>query len=133
MNPKIGIIDDIFIYPSSLTVNTNDLVPGENGLSFPETELHPNITILFTRVGRLYFVQIPPDSQSNVQQIAVDFFNPQEKLISSYTSPTNSPQLSDNLEVDNVLKIAIHFIATKDGKSPKNITIDVIGCFFKGN
>jgi hypothetical protein len=133
MNPQIGVIDDIFIYPSSLDVYTDDLVPGQNGVDFPETELLPNITIVFSRVGSVFSVQVPPESQSNVNQIFVEFFNPQGQLINSITSPVNSPQLPDNLEVDNVLEIVIHLIATSDGLSPKNVTIDVIGCFFEGN
>lgn len=131
MNPQIGVIDDIFIYPPLLNVNTNDLIPGGNGVDFPETELNPNITILFSRVGNLFFVQIPPESQSNVKQILVEFFNPQGQLINSFTSPADSPQTPTNFEVDNVLKIVIYPIATSDGKSAKNVTINIIGCFFE--
>ena len=73
MNPQIGVIDDIFIYPTSVNANASDLVPGRNGVNFPETVLQPNITILFSRVGTIFFVQVPPQSQSNVQQIFVEF------------------------------------------------------------
>ncbi|CAF4494558.1 unnamed protein product, partial [Rotaria sp. Silwood2] len=131
MNPRIGVIDDIVIYPPSLSANANDLVPGRNGLNFPETESRPNITILFNRVGTVSFVQIPPESQSNVQQIFVEFFNPLGELITSSTSPTNLPQLANDLEVNDVLKVVIHLITTSDGTSPKSVTIDVIGCFFE--
>ncbi|CAF3360715.1 unnamed protein product [Rotaria sp. Silwood1] len=131
MNPQIGVIDDIVIYPLSLNANANDLVPGRNGLSFPETETRPNITILFNRVGTISFVQIPAETQSNVQQILVEFFNPLGQLITSSTSPANLPQLANDLEVNDVLKVVIHLIATSDTKSPKNVTLDVIGCFFE--
>ena len=133
MNPQIGVIDDIYIYPSSLNGNASELVAGRKGVNFPETVLRPNITVVFNRVGNLFFIQVPPQSQSNVQQIYVEFFNPQGQLINSYTSPANSPQLPNNYEVDNVIKVVIHLISTSDGTSPKNVTLDIIGCFFEGN
>jgi hypothetical protein len=132
MNPQIGVIDDIFIQPSTLQINASNLVPGRDGVDFPETVLTPNITVLFSRVGNLFFIQIPPESQSNVRQIYVEFFDQDGRLINSSTSPANSPQLDNNFEVDDVSEIVIHLIATSDGKSPKNVTIDVIGCFFEG-
>jgi hypothetical protein len=132
MNSQIGVIDDIFIYPSVLNANVSDLVPGRNGVNFPETVLRPNITILFNRIGNLFFVEIPPQSYSNVKTIFVEFFNAQGQLINSSTSPADLPQLPDNFEVDDVSKLVVHLIATTDGKSPKNVTIDAIGCFFQG-
>ena len=131
MNPQIGAIDEITIEPP-VNVNAEDLIPGRKGVSFPESVLYPNVTITFTRIGRLFFVQIPPESQSNVRQISVNFFNSQQKLVATYSSPANLPRLDNNIEVDDVLKIVVHFDATTDGRSPKNVTMDVIGCFFEG-
>ncbi|CAF0819035.1 unnamed protein product, partial [Rotaria sordida] len=131
MNPNIGVIGNIFTYPSSLNANVNNLAPGRNGLDFPKTELRPNITILFNRVGSISFVQIPPESQSNVQQIFVEFFNPLGRLITSYTSSDNIPRLAKDLDVNDVLKVVVHLIATSDRQSPKNVTLDVVGCFFE--
>jgi len=34
MNPQIGFIDDLFIYPSSLNVNVRDLVASRNYVQF---------------------------------------------------------------------------------------------------
>ena len=119
MNPQRGVLDEISVSPTSLDINVDDLIPGRNGVDFPEDVLYPNITVLFSRVGNLFFVQIPSESQSNVQQIFVEFFNPNGQLISSYTSPANSPALPNNLEVDDVLTIVVHLTKTSDDKSPK--------------
>ena len=130
LNPNIGVIDEIIINPKPSNGTVNDLVAGQAGINFSETTLRPNVTIIFNRIGNLFFVQIPPERLSNVDRIMVDFFNVDDELIRSITSTGNLPQLPNNLEVYNVLKIVVHFIRTRDGKSPKNITLDIIGCFF---
>ena len=132
MNPQNGVIDETFIEPK-LNVDVNGLVPGRKGVSFPESAPNPNITIVLSRVGEISFVQIPPESLSNVKQIRVEFFDVNGTLIAVYTSPANLPKLIASLKVENVAKIVIHLIATSDGLSPKNVTIDIIGCFFNGN
>ena len=132
MNTQVGVIDEITIQPP-LNLHPEDLVPGRKGVDFPESVLHPNVTVTFSRVGRFFFVQVPPESQSNVRQISVDFFNAQQQLVATYTSLPDVPRLADKIEVDGIVKIVVHFDATTDGKSPKNVTMDVIGCFFEGN
>lgn len=131
MNGQNGVIDDIYIEPK-FKVDVDDLVPGHKGVDFPKSALTPNITIVLSRVGEISFVQIPPESLSNVRQIRVEFFNVNGQLISVHTSPANLPKLEDGLQVENVAKIVIYLIATTDDKSPKNVTIDIIGCFFDG-
>ena len=131
MNPQNGVVDEIYLQPT-VSARAEDLVPGHSGISFPDAVLYPNITITFARLGRLFFIQVPPESNSNVRQIAVDFLDIDRKLITTLTSPANSPILQNNVDVDDVFEIVVHLVATTDGKSPKNVTLDVIGCFFEG-
>ena len=131
MNRQNGVIDEIYLEPA-LKVDVDDLIPGQKGVNFPESALYPNITILLSRVGEISFLQVPPESYSNVAQIQVEFYNGNDTLISTHISPANLPKLEDGLKVENVVKIVIRIVATIDGKSPKKLTIDIIGCFFNG-
>lgn len=130
MNPQNGVVDETYLQPS-ISAHVEDLVPGRAGVDFPEGVLYPNVTITFARLGRLFFIQVPPESDSNVRQIAVDFYDVNRKLITTLASPTDSPILQNTVGVDDVFEIVIHLMGTTDGKSPKKVTIDVIGCFFE--
>lgn len=130
LNPNIGVIDEIIISPKPANGTVNNLVAGQGGVDFPETVLRPTITIIFNRLGDIFFVQIPPESLSNADRIKVDFFNINDELIKSVTSTGNVPQLPNNLEVYKVLKIVVQILRTKDGLSPKKVALDIIGCFY---
>ncbi|CAF0782230.1 unnamed protein product [Didymodactylos carnosus] len=129
MNPNIGVVDDI--YSSPFVQHIEQIVPGRSGINFPEGAAHYSVRIVFQRVGKMFFLQIPPESHSNVLQLAVDFYNSHNQSIKTITSPANRPQLDNNLQVEDVLSIVIHFFDTTDNKSPKNVTLDVIGCFYE--
>ncbi|CAF1645569.1 unnamed protein product, partial [Adineta ricciae] len=128
MKSQANIIEDIYTTPE-LAVNVNDFAPGQTGVSFPEIAVNPNITIVFNRPGNLFVVKVPEESETNVQQIAVSFFDEDDNLIVAYTSPLDSPVLPSTLDVSNVWKIVIEIMSTFNDESPKNVTLSVVGCF----
>ena len=131
MKSEATVVEDISTTPE-LAVSVSDFTPGQSGVSFPGTAVNPNITIVFNRPGNLFVVKVPEESETNVQQIAVSFFDENDNLIVAYTSPPDSPVLPNTLDVNNVWKIVIEIMSTFDDESPKNVTFSVVGCFSEG-
>ena len=111
------------------------------GVSFPENETTPTITVNFGKPAAVQSVTIPRDkiSGANVQQFAVTFYSSDGKKINDKPIESNTSPKDDNTkpaQVDSsqtpsstpVSRVEITIISTTDNKSPKGVTLDVKAC-----
>ena len=111
------------------------------GVSFPEYQKRPTITVTFGTPAEVQSVTIPRDktSNANVERFEVTFFAPDgskinEKPIQSSTSPKDDnkkPATVDSTQIPSdkkVSRVEITIISTTDGKSPKGVVLDIDAC-----
>jgi len=113
----------------------------KQGVSFPENETTPTITVKFGLPAEVQSVTLPRDKtpNANVEQFEVTFYSPDgkkvnDKPILSTTSPKNDTtkpaHLGSNEIPSNtpVSRIDITIVETTDNKSPKGVVLDIKAC-----
>ena len=111
------------------------------GVSFPENETTPTITVNFGKPAEVQYVSIPRNKtpDANVQLFEVTFYSPDgkkinDKPIQSNTSPKNDdtkPAQLDSTQIPSntpVSRIEITVLKTTDNKSPKGVILDIKAC-----
>jgi hypothetical protein len=113
----------------------------KRGVSFPETDRNPVITIYFGKPAEVQSVTIPRDKTNgaNVQQFEVTFYSPDankinDKPIKSTSSPKDDntkPAHLDTTQIPSntlVSRLEIKVVETTDNKSPKGVVLDIKAC-----
>jgi hypothetical protein len=113
----------------------------KQGVSFPENETTPTITVNFGKPAEVQSVSLPKDKtpNGNVQRFEVTFYSPDGKKIndqpiSSTSSPKNDstkPAQVDSSKIPSntpVSKVEIAVVETTDNKSPKGVVLDIKAC-----
>ena len=111
------------------------------GVSFPEYEKRPTITVTFGTPAEVQSVTIPRDQtpNANVERFEVTFYAPDgskinEKPIQSSTSPkedTKKPASLDSTKIPSdrkVSRVEITIISTTNERSPKGVVLDIDAC-----
>jgi hypothetical protein len=111
------------------------------GVSFPETETTPTITVTFGKPADVQSVKIPLHKTpgANVEQFEVTFYSPNgqkinDQPISSITSAKgdiNQPGHLDSSQIPSstpVSQIDIKVVKTTDNQSPKGVVLDIKAC-----
>jgi hypothetical protein len=111
------------------------------GVSFPETETTPTITVTFGKPANVQSVKIPLHKTpgANVEQFEVTFYSPNgnkinEQPISSITSAkgdTNQPAHLDSTQIPSntsVSQLDIKVVKTTDNQSPKGVVLEINAC-----
>jgi hypothetical protein len=111
------------------------------GVSFPENEKTPTITVHFGKPAEVQSVTIPRDKTpaANVEQFEVTFYSPNgtkinDKPILSTSSPKddkNKPAHLKSEEIPShtpVKRVEITIIYTTNGESPKGVVLDIKAC-----
>jgi hypothetical protein len=137
---------------TKITVTPNDLPQGANidfqptskqGVSFPENDTTPTITVHFRQPTVVQSVTIPRNTthHANVEQFEVTFYSPDGKKVNdqpilSNTSPKedkNTPARLDSTETPSntpVSRVEITVLHTTDGQSPKGVVLDIQACTY---
>jgi hypothetical protein len=119
-----------------------DFQPSSNkGVSFPEEQKRPTITVNFGKPAEVQSVTIPRDKtpNANVQRFEVTFYAPDgskinERPIQSSTSPKDDnkkPASVDSSQIPSdrkVSRVEITIISTTNDRSPKGVVIDIKAC-----
>jgi hypothetical protein len=133
-----------------ITVTPNELPQGANinfqptskqGVSFPDSDTTPTITVHFAKPAQVRSVTIPRDTtqNANVQQFAVTFYSPDGKKVNnqptlSNISPKDDKYLPARLDSSQtpsntpVSRLEITVLNTTDGQSPKGVVLDIQAC-----
>jgi hypothetical protein len=133
-----------------ITVTPNELPEGANidfqptskqGVSFPNNDTTPTITVYFGKPAQVRSVTIPRDTtqNANVQQFEVTFYSPEGKKINnqpilSNTSPKDDkyiPAGIDSSQIPSntpVSRLEITVLNTTDSQSPKGVVLDIQAC-----
>jgi hypothetical protein len=133
-----------------INVTPNDLPPGANidfqptskqGVSFPQSDTTPTITVHFGKPATVQSVTIPRNTtpNANVEQFEVTFYSPDGKKINdqpilSNTSPKQdkqTPAALDSTQLPSntpVSRVDITVLQTTDGQSPKGVVLDIQAC-----
>ncbi len=133
-----------------ITVTPNELPEGANvdfqptskqGVSFPNNDTTPTITVHFGKPAQVRSVTIPRDTtqNANVQQFEVTFYSPQGKKINnqpilSNASPKDDKYLPAGLDASQipsntpVSRLDITVLKTADSQSPKGVVLDIQAC-----
>jgi hypothetical protein len=133
-----------------ITVTPNELPEGANidfqptskqGVSFPNNDTTPTITVYFGTPAQVRSVTIPRDTtqNANVQQFEVTFYSPEGKKVNdqpilSNTSPKDDkyiPAGIDSTQIPSntpVSRVQITILDTTDGQSPKGVVLDIQAC-----
>ena len=111
------------------------------GVSFPDSDKTPTITVNFQKPADVQSITIPRDkiTDANVEHFEVTFYSPNgtkinEQPISSSSSPTgdkNTPARLDFSQIPTnapVGRIDITVDKTTDGGSPKHVVLDIKAC-----
>ena len=111
------------------------------GVSFPESEKTPTITVTFGRPAEVQSVTIPRDNtpNANVERFEVTFYSPDgskinDRPIQSSVSPKDDnkkPARADFTDIPSdrqVSRVEITVLSTTDGKSPKGVVLDIKAC-----
>ena len=111
------------------------------GVSFPEYEKRPTITVTFGTPAEVQSVTIPREQtpNANVERFEVTFYAPDgskinEKSIQSSTSPkedTKKPASLDSTKIPSdrkVSRLEITIISTNNERSPKGVVLDIKAC-----
>jgi hypothetical protein len=133
-----------------ITVTPNDLPKGANtdfqptskqGVSFPENDTTPTITVHFGKPAIVQSVTIPRNTtpNANVEQFQVTFYSPDgqkvnDQPILSNSSPQNGKHTPAGLDSNQipsntpVSRVDITVLETTDGQSPKGVVLDIQAC-----
>jgi hypothetical protein len=111
------------------------------GVSFPETETTPTITVTFGQPADVQSVKIPLHKTpgANVEQFEVTFYSPNgnkinDQPISSVPSAKgdkNQPAHLDSTQIPSntpVSQLDIKIVKTTDNQSPKGVVLDIKAC-----
>lgn len=111
------------------------------GVSFPETQRRPTISVNFDSPAEVQSIILPRDRtpNGNVQQFEVNFFSPEGEQINglpivSSLSPRNNRTIPARLDSDKipsqtpVSRVEITIIKTTDDQSPKGVVLDIKAC-----
>jgi hypothetical protein len=111
------------------------------GVSFPESERTPTITVTFGKPADVQSVKIPLDKTlgANVEQFQVTFYSPDgnqinDQPISSIPSTTGDktkPAHLDSTQIPSntpVSRLDITVVKTTDNQSPKGVVLDIKAC-----
>jgi hypothetical protein len=111
------------------------------GVSFPNNEKTPTITVHFGKPAEVQSVAIPRDKTpgANVEQFEVTFYSPNgtminDKPILSTSSPKddkNKPAYLKSHEIPShtpVSRVEITIVHTTNGESPKAVVLDIKAC-----
>ena len=111
------------------------------GVSFPEYEKRPTITVNFGTPAEVQSVTIPRDKtpNANVERFEVTFYAPDgskinEKPIQSSTSPKDDnkkPAIVDSTQIPSdrkVSRVEITITSTINERSPKGVVLDIKAC-----
>jgi hypothetical protein len=134
----------------TITVTPNELPQGENiefqptstrGVSFPDDDRTPTLTVNFGKPAEVQSVTIPRDKtpNANVQQFEVTFYSPDGKKVNDKPILTNSSPTDDNTKPAQldatqtpsntpVSRIEITILRTTDGESPNSVILDIKAC-----
>jgi hypothetical protein len=145
---EIQLVDEVVSI--SITVTPSVLPEGENiefqvtsekGVSFPDNDRTPTITVNFGKATEVQSVTIPTSKipNANVQQFEVTFYSPDgkkinDKPISSNSSGTDDsigPAGLDSRQIPSkalISRIEITVVHTTDGESPKGVVLDIKAC-----
>jgi hypothetical protein len=135
---------------TKITVTPNDLPQGANidfqpsskqGVSFPEDDTTPTITVHFRKPATVQSVTIPRNTtpNANVEQFEVTFYSSDGKKVNdqpilSNTSPQNDKHTPAGLDSNQipsntpVSRVDITVLQTTDGQSPKGVVLDIQAC-----
>ena len=119
-----------------------EFLPTSNkGVSFPEDQKRPTITVTFGTPAEVQSVTIPRDQtpNANVERFEVTFYAPDgskinEKPIQSSTSPKDDnkkPATVDATQIPSdrkVSRVEITIISTTNGETPKGVVLDIKAC-----
>ncbi len=133
-----------------ITVSPNELPQGANvdfqptskqGVSFPNNDTTPTITVHFGKPAQVRSVTIPRDTtqNANVQQFEVTFYSPEGKKVNnqpilSNSSPQDDKYLPAGLDSSQipsntpVSRLDITVLKTTDSQSPKGVVLDIQAC-----
>jgi hypothetical protein len=133
-----------------ITVTPNELPKGENiefqptstrGVSFPDDDQTPTITVNFGKPAEVQSVTIPRDKtpNANVQQFEVTFYSLDGKKINDKPILTSSspqddktkPAQLDSTQIPSntpVSRIDITIVHTTDNESPKGVVLNINAC-----
>jgi hypothetical protein len=113
----------------------------DQGVSFPDNEKSPTITVHFGKPAEVQSVTIPRDKtpSANVEQFAVTFYSPNgEKVNNKPIFSTSSPKDNKNKpahlmshEIPShtpVSRVEITVVNTTNGESPKGVILDIKAC-----
>jgi hypothetical protein len=111
------------------------------GVSFPENETKPTMTVHFGKPAEVQSVTIPRDKTlgANIQQFEVTFYSPDNKKIndqpilssSSLPSDTNKPAHLGSAKIPSntlVSRVEITVVQTTDNQSPKGVILNIKAC-----
>ncbi len=111
------------------------------GVSFPETETTPTITVTFGQPADVQSVKIPLHKTpgANVEQFEVTFYSPNgQKIndqpilsITSAKGDKNQPAHLDSTQIPSntpVSQLDITVVKTTDNQSPKGVVLDIKAC-----
>jgi hypothetical protein len=111
------------------------------GVSFPETETTPTITVTFGQPADVQSVKIPLHKTpgANVEQFEVTFYSPNGNKINdqpilsipSGQDNTNQPAHLDSTLIPSntpVSQLDIKVVKTTDNQSPKGVVLEINAC-----
>ena len=111
------------------------------GVSFPENETKPTIVVTFDKPAEVQSVILPRDKtpNANVEQFEVTFYSPDGNKINDKPIPSTSSPKDDKTKPPTVdlpqipsdkpvSRVEITIVNTTDGKSPKDVVLDIKAC-----
>jgi hypothetical protein len=111
------------------------------GVSFPNNDRTPTITVQFGKPAEVHSVTIPKDKTpgANVEQFEVTFYSPNDTKINDKPILSTPSSKGDNTKPPHlkpaeipsdtpVSRIEITIIYTNDGESPKGVILDIKAC-----
>ncbi len=133
-----------------ITVSPRDLPEQEKvgfqptspqGVSFPENETKPTLTVHFGKPAEVHTIRIPRDTTpgANTGSFSVTFYSPDGKKINEIPIQSNTSLVDDNKKpatidasqipsTTPISRVDIQFLSTTDNKSPKGVVLDIKAC-----
>jgi hypothetical protein len=133
----------ITVTPTDIPQNEKpEFQPTSNqGVSFPNNEKTPTITVHFGKPAEVQSITIPRDKTpgANVQQFEVTFYSPNGKKINDQPIPSSSSPNNDQNKPAHlgyteiplttpVSRVEITILYTTNGESPKGVVLDIKAC-----